>query len=476
MPVIMIPQQNHIGKGKKVPAAKGLPLIGQSLQAVKDPIAMLKDLSQQYGDVVRVRLGLKDYYLLQTPVAAKHVLQENARNYYKPGTAKLMKKVLGNGLATSNGELWLTQRRLIQPAFHRHKLTHFFDILQSEISSLIVAWKSNRPDRPVDVSRDFMQLTLNNLTKAMFGTGVESSIDEIARVLQIMLDFSSANARALIKIPLSIPVKSNRQFCKAEKQFEKMIYGFIERREIEQEKDPSIQHDDLLQLLITAHDDVAQTTMTAKQLRDEITTIFMAGHETTSQTLSWIFYRLSSQPEIYQKVKAEVERLKSNITLDSLQQLDYTRAVIEETMRFYPPVWIIARKAAAVDFINGYYLPARATVLINVYGMHHNPGYWKNPEIFDPLHFCKEAKESLPPFSFIPFGGGQRLCIGHHFAMMVMQTVVVRLIQEFRFSIPGNTVPTIDANVTLRAKEGIQLYIEQTHAYDADNIPGSRIC
>jgi cytochrome P450 len=473
----MIAQKQHItGKGKKIPTAKGLPLIGQSLKVVRDPLRLLKALCQEYGDVVKVRLGLKDFYLLQSPAAAKHVLQENARNYYKPGAARLMKRVLGEGLATSNGELWLKQRRLIQPAFHRQHLEIFFDILQTEISVLIKVWNEKKGDKPIDVSQDFLHLTLNNLTKAMFGTGVETSMQEISHVLRTMIDFSSDNAKALIKIPLSVNTKNNLRFRKAEEQFEKIIYAFIQRREQEQRVDSAIHHTDLLQLLLTAYDDASHETMTAKQLRDEITTIFMAGHETTSQTLSWIFYRLALHPEIYSKVKAEVTQINGDcITLESLQQLSYTKALIEEAMRFYPPVWIMARKATKSDIINRYHLPAGATVLINVYGMHHHPGYWKEPERFDPLHFCNEAKENLPSFLFLPFGGGPRLCIGNHFAMMVMQTVILRLVKEFSFSVPDSFVPAIDANLTLRAKQGINLYIQKTNTY-ADSNPSNRIC
>ncbi|HVG15852.1 MAG TPA: cytochrome P450 [Chitinophagaceae bacterium] len=472
----MMARNEHISDVvKKVPIAGGLPFIGLSLKAAKDPLLLLNKLSQQYGDAVKLRLGLKDFYLLQSPAAARHVLKENARNYYKPGAAKLMKKVLGDGLATSNGDLWLQQRRVMQPAFHHQRLTHFFEILQLEISSLIKEWKKKEAHEPVNVSKAFLGLTLNNLTKAMFGTSVEGHIDDIARVLQIMLDFSSDNAKALVKIPLSIPTKSNLQFKKAEEKFEKIIHSFIELRQNERRQDPATRHNDLLEMLLTARD-TSGAAMTAKQLRDEITTIFLAGHETTAQTLSWIFYHLALHPAIYQKVKGEAALIGScQMTVDSLQHLPYIKSVIEEAMRFYPPIWIIARKAAEDDNINGYHLPAGATVLINVYGMHHNPSYWKLPEAFDPSHFCKETLGNRPPFLYLPFGGGQRVCIGQHFAMMVMQAVILRLVMEFDFSVPTNFVPAVDANLTLRAKEDIHLFIQKTKAY-ADNNHNSRLC
>jgi cytochrome P450 len=465
----MIQTEHITSTAKKVPAARGLPFIGLSIEAAKDPLSLLKNLSQQYGDVVKVRLGLKDFYLLQTPSAARQVLHERARNYYKPGAAKLMKKVLGDGLATSNGDLWLQQRRLIQPAFHQQRLTHFLHILQGEVSSLIKEWKANEGHQPVDVSKAFMHLTLNNLTKAMFGASVNRDIETIARVLGVMLDCSADHAKSLVKVPLSIPTPSNLRFRAAEKEFEGIISGFIMGRQNEKTEDHCIGHNDLLQMLLAARD-ASGGHMTAKQLRDEIITMFLAGHETTAQTLNWIFYHLALDPQIYQNVKAEaVMATKGELTVDSLRQLPYTKSLMEEAMRFYPPIWVIARKAAEKDCINGYQVPADATVLVNVYGMHHHPAYWTSPQTFDPSHFSPKVPATRPPFLYLPFGGGQRLCIGQHFAMMVIQTVIIRLVLEFGFSVPTNFSPSMDANVTLRAKKGIQLFIRQTNNYANSN-------
>jgi cytochrome P450 len=444
-------------QAQPIPEAKGLPILGLTIRVVNDPLGLLVDLKKNYEDVVKVKLGLKNYYLLQTPKAARHVLQENAKNYYKPGAAKLMKRILGDGLATSNGELWLKQRRLIQPAFHKHRLSDFYNVIQDETSVLINEWNQKEVWQQVDVSKAFLKLTLNNITRAMFGAGVEDQMDEIASVLRIMMDFSSDVTKSLIKIPLNIPTKKNLQFKNAEKRFEKIIYQIIEQRK-EEKKGSSPVRNDLLNMLLSAYDDESHTYITAQQIRDEITTIFMAGHETTSQTLSWIFYRLALHPAIYKQVQQEVNTQAPG----PLPNFAFTKAVIEEAMRFYPPVWIIARKSASDDVINGYRIPAGSTVLINVYGMHYDSEFFINPTKFNPEHFSKEIKEKLPPFSYLPFGGGQRICIGHHFAMMILQTVVSELVKNFEFKIPKGFVPTVDPNLTLRSKEGIQLLIKKT--------------
>lgn len=442
---------------RKPPLAKGLPVLGNSLSALSNPLALLISLKNNYDDVVAVLLGGKQYHIIQSPEGCRHVLQENAKNYFKPGTAKLMKRFLGNGLATSNGDLWLRQRRLIQPAFHRKKIEGLAKTINEETAKLIQTWRQRPANREVNINQEILKLTLANINKTMFGTDLNNRTEEIADIINRLLSYASSSITSWIKIPLSIPTPSNLRFLKANREFEKIIYQIIEQRKKEN-KETSV---DLLDLLLCAYDDESKSYMTAQQLRDEITTVFMAGHETTAQTLSWVFYQLAANPTIYAKVKAEAENLgPGEITIDSLQKLSYTKAVIEETMRLYPPVWVMARKSIAADTVSGFHLPAGSTILINVYGMNHNNGYWHSPEMFLPDRFDVTNKETRHPFLFIPFGGGQRLCIGNLFAMLVMQTIVVRLVKEFRFTVPPGFKAVAQPNVTLRAKGGIRLLVD----------------
>ncbi|RYZ28169.1 MAG: cytochrome P450 [Chitinophagaceae bacterium] len=462
MPLVMLKLTNH-NSHQTIPRAAGLPIIGQSLKAVRDPLNVLKELSVNYGSVVKIRLGLKDYYVLQSPEGARHVLQTNARNYCKPGAAKLMKRVLGNGLATANGEQWLRNRKLMQPAFHKQYLPRFHQILDAEISSLVETWRQNKRGEAIDVGAAFFRLTLNNLTKAMFGIGMEKEMSEIEEVLNIMLQFSSRNTKSLIKIPLYLPTANNQRFLAAEQRFEKVIHTIIQRRTAERKDPPSAHRNDLLDLLIDANEADSHPGFDTKQLRDEITTIFMAGHETTSQTLSWAFYQLALQPILHQKIKEESKIIaEDNLFYPSSPSI-YTSALILETMRFYPPVWIIARKVIATDNIEGYAIPAGSTLLINVFGLHHHSRYWQSSDQFDPERFCNVKKEDQSLWHYLPFGGGQRVCIGRHFAMMVMETVILRLVQQFSFAVPAGFSPKMDANLVLRSSESIQLIVQSNN-------------
>ena len=450
-------KKNNASPLRQVPLAPGLPFLGNSLSDLKDPLGFLISLRKDYGDAVRIKIGGKRYFIIQSPEAARHVLQENAKNYYKPGTAKMMKRFLGDGLATSNGDLWLKQRRLIQPAFHKKKIENLVKIINGEVSLLIKAWIGDESYQQKNINQSFLKLTLANITKTMFGTDVKKNVDEIASIINKLLAFASSSVTSLVKIPLSFPTPANLKYHKASRDFDTFIFSLIDQRKKEN-RDTS---GDLLDLLLQAYDDESSSYMTAQQLRDEITTIFMAGHETTAQTLSWVFYQLALYPSVARQIRHEVaETDMEELTIDSLQKMSFTRSVIEETMRLYPPVWIMARKSAADDEIAGFHIPAHSTVLINVYGMNHHSAYWNSPGSFSPARFNDENKKQIHPFAFIPFGGGQRLCIGSLFAMMVMQTVVCRLVLEFDFDIPPGFKAIAEPNVTLRAKGGIRLIVK----------------
>jgi len=441
---------------RKIPSVKGLPVLGNTLAALKDPLKFLISLKKNCGDVVNVRVGTKEYSVIQSAEGCRHVLQENAKNYYKPGAAKMMKRFLGDGLATSNGELWLKQRRLIQPAFHRKKLEGLLNTITGETDALIQTWR-NSQERVINMNQALLKLTLGNITKTMFGTDVRDNIDSIAFVVNKLLASASSSLTSLIKLPLSVPTPANVKFLNANREFEKIIYDIIERRKKENRETSS----DLLDLLLHAYDDESKTFMTARQLRDEITTIFMAGHETTAQTLSWGFYQISLQPEVCRQISLEISSFGNDAyTLDSLQKMMYTKSVIEETMRMYPPVWLIARKAYHDDEICGHFLPAGSTVLLNVYGMNHYPLSWKEPGLFDPSRFDPVNRSQHHPFQFLPFGGGQRICIGNLFAMMVMQVVVGKLVTAFDFETPAGFRALPQPNVTLRARDGIRLIVK----------------
>lgn len=446
----------RIIKLQPVPLKKGFPFLGNAVAVMKDPLDFLVKLKKNFGDIVKVKIAGKDYYVIQSPEATRHILQENAKNYYKPGAAKMMKRFLGDGLATSNGELWLKQRRIMQPAFHRKRIDSFAENINNETNLFIQHLNQLPTDRAVNINNEFQKLTLNNINKTMFGTDMKDRLDEVAKVINELLLSASGSVTSLIKFPLYIPTPNNRRFLKANKAFEKTIYAIIEKRN--EEKDQA--HTDLLDMLLHAYDHESKSYMTLQQLRDEVSTIFMAGHETTAQTLSWVFYHLAKYPSAYKKIEEESSAISNrHLTMDDFYILSYSGMVIEETMRLYPPVWVMARKSYKDDTVSGFHLPAGSTVLINTYGMNHDDSYWQQPFDFIPERFHSDKKGQLHPFLFIPFGAGQRPCIGSSFAMMVMQTVIMKLVQHFEFQIPKGFTAIPEPNITLRAKNGIQLLI-----------------
>lgn len=445
----------------KIPHEKGWPIFGHALTALRGPLPFLSSLNQPYPELVKIMLLGKTYYVIQSPEICQHILQKNFKNYYKPGEAKELKRFLGEGLATSNGDLWLRQRRLIQPIFHRRKIESFIEIIDRETQELSQEWKSTPLPHIENINQRFLKLTLSNIVKAMFGTDLKKDLGEVSEIVHQLLTYGTQRATSILKIPHYIPTPANLTFQKLNRQFEQLIFGIIEQRKQTLQQKKTRENNDLLDMLLQAYDDETQYYMTDQQLKDEIVTIFMAGHETTAQTLSWVFYLLAAHPSICHKVKAEVDAIgNEKISLADFDQLKYTQSVIEETLRLYPPVWVIARKAYEKDQVSATYsLPKGATVLLNVYGMHHNPAYWHAPNTFNPEEFLV-AKEKLEnSFAYIPFGGGPRICIGNRFAMMVMLVVVCRLIQKFDFEVPDGQQPVVIPGFTLRAKEDISLLV-----------------
>jgi cytochrome P450 len=288
-------------------------------------------------------------------------------------------------------------------------------------------------------------------------------MDTMMNALEALAMYASKWMKSIIKIPTGWPTPANINFKNKCKVFDDIIYNIIERRR-KYMADPLLPaHEDLLDMLMGYYDEETKDGMSEKQLRDEVTTMFMAGHETTAQTLSWIFYHLAKEKQVIQKAKNEATTVLNGglPALEHLSQLIYTKQVINEGLRCYPPIWALVRKPYNNDDINGIKIPASSNVLINIYGMHHHPDYWDTPDDFNPEHFNAAAEQQRPQFAYLPFGGGPRLCLGSNFATMVMQVVVSRVSQCFEFAIPGGYVPKIEPNITLRAKGGVQLVLRK---------------
>lgn len=438
-------------------------LFGNTRDILQDPVGFLGKLSKSSGPAVRVTFAGKKYVVIQHPDYIKHVLLENHKAYCKPGATKLLRLFFGEGLSTSNGELWLRQRRIMQPAFHKQRLLPILNIINEETAALINKLNALPQKSELNASHEFLQLTISIISRAMFSTALKGEMERMVDTLEALALYASKWMKSIFKIPTHWPTPANINFNNNCKVFDEIIYRIVERRRKYMADLSLPPHQDLLDMLMGYCDEETKDGMSEKQLRDEITTMFMAGHETTAQTLSWIFYHLAKEKEIKQKVSNEAITVLNNglPALDDLSHLIYTRQVVNEGLRFYPPIWALVRKPYFDDEINGIEIPASSSVLINIYGMHHHPDYWDTPDVFNPEHFDPVAEQQRSQFTFLPFGGGPRLCLGNNFAMMVMQVVVSRLSQCFEFDVPDGYTPKIEPNITLRAKDGIRLIIKR---------------
>ncbi len=450
---------------KIIPALPGQFLVGNTLQFTRDPLGTILRIHRDYERIVKTRLVGRDIFVLTQPDDAKHVLQEANRNYHKSEAYKVLGIFLGNGLLNSEGDFWRRQRRLAQPAFYKQRLALLADTMVTEGQGLLEKWKSQDLSKPVDISVDMIELTLNIVTKALFGADVSRKLTGMSESMNTIIEFAHERLTSFVRIPLRYPTPRNLAFQRSVQRVERLIYDIIDARRAELSANPDAQHDDLLDMLLRARDEETGEGMTDQQLRDEVTTIFMAGHETTAVAMSWTLYQLAQHPEITQQVRQEVREVVGPTAApgyEHVRDLKYTLQVIQESMRLYPPAWLISRRSLGPDQFGEYAVGENTYVFIAPYALHRDPAHWAFPNAFHPDHFLPERQRERHSFAYLPFGGGPRICIGNNFALMEMQLLLALIVREFDVELlhPHQEVKA-EASVTLRPKEGMQLRLKK---------------
>ena len=450
------------------PGPEGLPWVGNIFDVWKDPLRLFTRSVAEHGDIVAMRFGPFRYWLLNHPEAIHHVLVDNNRNYTKSRNYQGLKLVLGEGLVTSEGEFWRRQRRLAQPAFHKEKLAGFARTMAEDTAAMLEAWQARRGDRaPLDVHAEMMKLTLKIVARTLFSTTVGAEADAIGAALAIALRHAEDYAESLLPVPPWVPTLSNLRFKRAVRTLDELVFRIIDERR-KSGADPG----DLLAMLMAATDDEASDGargMTDRQLRDEVMTLVMAGHETTANALTWTFYLLANHPEIEARLRQEVDAVLGDDrarvpTLADLPKLTYTAMVIQESMRLFPPVWAFERQAREADVVAGFDVPARAIMAVCPYALHRHPAYWEDPERFDPLRFTPERVEARPRYAYLPFGGGPRQCIGNGFAMMEAQIILAMVVRQEHLALAPGFELELDPVVTLRPKRGMPMIATDARA------------
>jgi len=434
---------------QRPPGPKPHLLIGNMPLASRDPLATFTSWARQYGDIFYYRAGWLHVYFLNHPDLIESVLVGNYRNFLKDRVVQNSRWFLGQGLLTSEGDFWLRQRRLSQPAFHRERIASYARLMTDYAEEMLATWKDGEAR---DIHQEMMRLTLRIVVRALFNVEPKET-DRISAAMNTLIRNTTGVRMLMPPIARYLPTPMMIQFRRAVRQLDQMVYRIIAARRRNQGGSS-----DLLSMLMQARDEDGNS-MTDKQLRDEVLTFLLAGHETTALALSWTLHLLGQHPAVEHKLQEEFERVLGGRApgFSDLPLLPYTDSVLKESMRLYPPAWGLARTVISEFELRGYKIPAGANIVMCQWIMHRDPRYFPDPEKFDPERWRTERAKRLPRFAYFPFGGGPRQCIGASFAMMEAALLLATIAQQFRFeAVPGHPVVPIPS-FTLRPKHGIRM-------------------
>ncbi len=423
--------------------------LGHLFNFARDPLQFLIQVSAQYGDLAHFKIRKRDVYLVSHPDEIERILVTHAGNFVKNPGFQTIKRVLGEGLLSSEGEFHLRQRRMMQPAFHRRRIASYAQVMADETSKVSSRWRSGGE---IDVFREMVELTLRVVSRALFSTDLEDQAGEISQAVDDAMTLFHQATSPVSLLLSRLPWVGDRRFRRGRKRLDEAIFRLIRKR-----RESGNRADDLLSALIDAQEEGSR--MTDAQVRDEALTILLAGHETTATALAWTWYLLSRHPEAETALHEELDCVLQGRppAVEDLPNLVYTRMVFTEALRLYPPVYMLGRQALQDYPIRSYVIPAGASLIISPYLVHHDPRYYPNPERFDPLRWAPEAQAGRHKYAYLPFSAGPRVCIGEPFAWQEGVMVLATLGQRWKLSRPSDEPVLALPRVTLRPKGGIRM-------------------
>jgi len=436
------------------PGPKGSLLKGSIRSFGSTLLDFLRDTAKEYGPLASFRVGPKRIFLASDPDLIDQVLVRDAKHYIKHFGARGFKPVLGNGLVTSEGAYWQRQRKLVQPVFMKARVRSYAPVMADLTEKMLEAWN---PGDLIKVDFAFGDLTSRIALKTLFDLDDAGDRERFYETLKFAFDIMTARLSRLIKIPLWVPTPENVRFNRARAELDQTIQGFIEAGHARGKNG-----EDLLSRLIFAeHEDGSR--MTDRELRDEAMTLYLASHETTALTLGWTWYLLSQHPAVEDKLVAEWRRVLGGRTptAEDVANLPYTAYVISESMRLYPPVYVIGREATKDLELGGYRVKRGYTVLMSQWVNHHDPTFFPDPDVFIPERWENGLAKRLPKFAYYPFGGGQRICIGNSFALMEAAIILAAVGQRYRFTVDDSYEVTFKPQITLMPLGGIPATLQR---------------
>lgn len=430
------------------PGPRGTPIGGSLRRFMTQRLDFFRDVARTYGDLASFRFGPRRIFLASHPDLVEQVLVTDARHYLKHFGARLYKPVLGNGLVTSEGDFWLRQRRLSQPAFLKHRVLSYAKVMTDLTEQMLADWADGRS---VDVHFQFSALTSRIALKTLFDLEDAGDRAAFTDALRRAFTLMSEQFRSLLPLPLWVPTPRNLRLKRSIAHLNRVVDGFVAAGRAR--KQPG---DDLLSRLLGAQDEDG-SRMTDQQLRDEAMTLYLAGHETTALTLSWSWDLLARHPRVEERLAEEWRTVLGGRTptADDLPRLTYTDAVITEAMRVYPPVYLLGREATRDLELGGYRVRKGYTVFVSQWVSHRDPRYFDDPEAFRPERWLDGLAKRLPKYAYYPFGGGPRVCIGNTFALMEAALVLATVGQRYRFTLASDAPAEFNPQITLLPKDGI---------------------
>lgn len=431
------------------PGPKGSLIMGVMREFNRDTLGFIDRCRRDYGDVVRSRFLYVTAYFLYNPADIETMLTTNAKSFRKAQSLRspFFHRLVGNGLVTSEGDFWRRQRRLAQPAFHRQRISSYGDIMVQYANRAIANWRDGEQR---DIAKDMTRLTLEIVVKTLFNSDVSNDADHVGAMLsQIAKPFASQATLKWIA-DNRLPTPGHRRYFNAVREIDNIVYRIIAER-----RASGTDEGDLLSMLLQAQDEDG-SQMSDKQLRDEVMTLFLAGHETTALSLSWSWYLLATHPEAEARFHEELDHVLGGRAPDvsDLPKLQFTEMIAKEAMRLYPPAYAIGREAIEETEIGGFRVPRGTQLFAFQWATHRDERFFERPGDFVPERWANGSMQALPKYAYFPFGGGPRQCIGNYFAMMEIVLLLATIGQRFRFSVEGQVevLPVL----SLRPKNGIK--------------------
>lgn len=431
-------------------------LLGSGPDHRRDPLALYGRAAETYGDVVRFRgLPWMAWYLVSHPSGVEQVLKTGQKSYAKSHRfLGALRPLLGRGLLVEEGESWLRHRRLMQPVFHRQRLAAFATEMVAAATEVADAWcAAAREERTVDVAPTMLRATLRIVGRTLFSTDLAAASARLGGVVRTTFEHANRKVSMPFTLPNGVPTRRNRRFLAARATLDEIVYALIAARRRDAHGDDG-HGADLLGMLLDARDDDSGERMSDRQVRDEALTLMLAGHETTAAALAWTWDLVARHPDVAAGLHTELDGVLAGRlpTADDLARLPYTRAVVDETLRLFPPAWVIPRRATIDDVVDGRCVPAGALVLASPWVTHRRPDVWREPARFRPERFLADGEAARQPaFAYYPFGGGARQCIGTHFALMESVLMLATIAQRVALGAPAAT-PVPDPTFTMRPR------------------------